>query len=80
MFSHPRSKFDLFGEMNSGKVILINAAKDLLKEQGAQIFGRFFIALIAQAAQKRAILPVNERLPTFVYIDEPRIISTGISA
>lgn len=70
MFSHPRSKLDLFGEMNSGKVILINTAKDLLKEQGSEIFGRFFIALIAQAAQERATMRESERLPTFVYIDE----------
>ncbi|MFZ5616463.1 MAG: type IV secretory system conjugative DNA transfer family protein [Pseudomonadota bacterium] len=70
MFSHPRSKLDLFAEMNAGKVVLINTAKDLLKEQGSEIFGRFFIALIAQAAQERATLPERKRLPTFVYIDE----------
>ena len=70
MFSHPKSKLDLFAEMNAGKVILINTAKDLLKEQGSQIFGRFFIAMISQAAQERATLPENERMPTFVYIDE----------
>jgi len=70
MFSHPKSKLDLFTEMNAGKVILINTAKDLLKEQGTEIFGRFFIALIAQAAQERATLHENQRLPTFVYVDE----------
>ena len=70
MFSHPRSKLDLFSEMNKGKVILINTAKDLLKEAGTEILGRFFIALIAQAAQERATLPANKRMPTFVYIDE----------
>ncbi|MEJ8574154.1 helicase HerA domain-containing protein [Microbaculum marinum] len=70
MFSHPRSKLDLYSEMNAGKVILINTAKDLLKENGTEIFGRFFIALIAQAAQERAVLPEHKRLPTFVYIDE----------
>ena len=70
MFSHPRSKLDLFAEMNAGKVILINTAKDLLKEQGTEIFGRFFIALIAQAAQERATLPAHKRTPTIVYIDE----------
>jgi len=70
MFSHPRSKLDLFTEMNAGKVILINTAKDLLKEQGTEIFGRFFIAMIAQAAQERAILHGSERVPTMVYIDE----------
>ncbi len=70
MFSHPKNKLDLFKEMNSGKVILINAAKDLLKKQGTEIFGRFFIALIAQAAAERATLPANKRMPCFVYIDE----------
>lgn len=70
MFSHPRSKLDLFAEMNAGKIILINTAKDLLKEQGTEIFGRFFIAMIAQAAQERATLPEAARMPTFVYIDE----------
>ncbi len=70
MFSHPESKLDLFSEMNAGKVILINTAKDLLKEQGTEIFGRFFIAMIAQAAQERATLPENSRMPTMVYIDE----------
>lgn len=70
MFAHPRSKLDLFAEMNAGKVILINTAKDLLKEQGTEIFGRFFIALIAQAAQERATLPERKRTPTIVYVDE----------
>lgn len=69
MFTHPKSKLDLFTEMNAGKMILISTAKDLLKENGTEIFGRFFIAMIAQAAQERAVLPVSERLPIFVYID-----------
>ncbi|MDU8913929.1 type IV secretory system conjugative DNA transfer family protein [Aestuariicoccus sp. MJ-SS9] len=70
MFSHPQSKFDMFTEMNAGKLILINTSKSLLKEQGTEIFGRFFIALIAQAAQERATLHERDRLPTLVYIDE----------
>lgn len=70
MFSHPKNKVDLFSELNAGKVILINTAKDLLKENGSEIFGRFFIAMLAQAAQERAVLPREKRLPTFVYIDE----------
>ena len=70
MFSHPKNKLDLFTEMNAGKVILINTAKELLKQTGTEIFGRFFIALIAQAAQERATLPKEKRMPTFVYVDE----------
>lgn len=70
MFSHPRSKIDLFEATGSGKIVLINTAKDLLKQDGCAIFGRFFIALLAQAAMQRAALPSHERRPAFVYIDE----------
>jgi hypothetical protein len=70
MLTNPKSKLDLFSEINAGKVILINTAKDLLKQQGTEIFGRFFLALIAQAAQERATLPPSKRLPCYVYIDE----------
>ena len=70
MFSNPQSKFDMFTELNAGKLILINTSKSLLKEQGTQILGRFFIAMIAQAAQERATLPDKDRMPAMVYIDE----------
>ncbi|MGF6428193.1 hypothetical protein [Bradyrhizobium elkanii] len=70
MFSSEHSKLDLFTELNSSKVILINSDKSLLKEQGTELFGRFFIALLLQAAQERALIEKSNRLPVFAYIDE----------
>src|SRR3954452_2878899 len=70
MFAHERNKLDLFEAMNRGSLILINTAKDLLKQEGCEILGRFFIALIAQAAQERASIPDDRRRSTFLYIDE----------
>jgi hypothetical protein len=70
MFRNKRNKLNLFEAMNRGCLILINTAKDLLKQEGTEILGRFFIALIAQAAQERASIPDERRMPTFVYIDE----------
>ncbi|MGH8277730.1 MAG: ATP-binding protein, partial [Steroidobacteraceae bacterium] len=70
MFAQKRNKLDLFEAMNDGKIILINTAKDLLKGEGSQLFGRFFIALISQAALERSTIPEDERTPTFVYVDE----------
>ncbi len=70
MFSHPRNKIDIFELLNEGKIILINTAKDLLGQEGSAIFGRFFIALIAQAAVQRAAIPAYKRQSSFVYIDE----------
>lgn len=70
MFSHPRSKVDMFGALQTGKIVLVNTSKELLGHEGASILGRFFIALIAQVAQRRAMIPQHERNPAFVYIDE----------
>ena len=70
MFANEHNKLNLFETMNRGSVILINTAKDLLKQEGCEILGRFFIALIAQAAQERAAIPDDRRRATFVYIDE----------
>lgn len=70
MFSQTRSSLDLFEAMNSGKIILINTAKDLLKEDGSQVLGRFFISMIVQAAMERATIPKDERTPCYVYVDE----------
>jgi Type IV secretion-system coupling protein DNA-binding domain len=70
MFSHAQNKVDLFSAINRGSLVLINTAKDLLKQDGCEILGRFFIALLAQATQERAAIPENRRRATFVYIDE----------
>ena len=70
MFESKRNKVNVFDSMNKGSLILIHTAKELLKQEGCEIFGRFFIALIAQATQERASMPGEHRTPTFVYIDE----------
>ena len=70
IFGNPRNKVDLFHSINTGKIILINTAKDFLTQEGATLFGRFFIALISQAALQRAAIPAHERRACFVYIDE----------
>jgi hypothetical protein len=70
MLNNERNKVDLFDAMNKGSIILINTAKDLLKQEGCEILGRFFIAIIYQAVQERAAIQEDRRRPTFVYIDE----------
>ena len=70
MFTERENKLDLFEALQGGKIILVNTAKDLLKEEGSQLFGRFFIAMLAQAIVERSTVPDADRTPTFVYIDE----------
>jgi hypothetical protein len=70
MFSQKRNKINLFEAINRGSLILIHSDKDLLKQEGCEILGRFFIALLSQAAQERASVFKGELTPAFVYIDE----------
>lgn len=70
MFMQRENKLDLYAAMNEGKIILVSTAKDLLKSDGSALLGRFFIAMIAQAALERSVIPAHRRTPTFVYIDE----------
>lgn len=70
MFAQRENKLDLFAALNRGSIILINTAKDLLKTEGSQLFGRFFVSMLSQAALERSTLQEGERTPTFVYVDE----------
>lgn len=70
MFIQKENKLDLYAAMNEGKIILVSTAKDLLKQDGSALLGRFFVAMIAQAALERSVIDEDERTPTFVYIDE----------
>lgn len=69
MFANPRNKLDLFAELQSSKVILVNTMKGLLKG-GTEPFGRFFLARLLQATEERMLLDRGSRLPVFAYIDE----------
>ncbi|HTU12431.1 MAG TPA: DUF87 domain-containing protein [Allosphingosinicella sp.] len=69
LFTSPETKVDLFAEMNRGAVILVDTAKDFLKENSAT-FGRLFISLVLQAILERAAVPAGDRKPTFIYVDE----------
>src|SRR5262249_44778672 len=70
MFSAAHTKLDMGKEMDTGSVIVIDNSKAILGDEGAEFFGRFFIALIARAAQQRAGKPPSSKKACYVYIDE----------
>ena len=69
LFTAPRTKIDLFDELNRGSIILVDTAKDFLKGSSSH-FGRIFISLVLQAVLERAVIPEHERRPTFLFVDE----------
>lgn len=70
MFAQRENKLDLFTALNDGKIIFVNTAKDLLKTEGSQLLGRFFVSMLSQAALERSTVPEARRTPTYVYVDE----------
>ena len=69
IFRAKETKLDVYEAINNGHVILINASKAYLSDE-MQVFGRFIVALVLSAIQRRQSLPKDQRLPTFFYIDE----------
>lgn len=69
LFTSPETKVDLFEQLNSGHVILIDTAKDFLKGASSH-FGRIFISLVLQAVLERASIPEQRRHPAFLIVDE----------
>lgn len=66
----PKSSFDVFDAMQSGKVILLNLSKWKMGELNSQLLGTMMVTKIKAAALRRALLPANERKDFFLYIDE----------
>jgi hypothetical protein len=67
MFMQPRNRLNLFRELQSAKVILVNtyAARNYVEQ-----FGRLILALLMQATRQRLEIDRGSRMPTYVYIDE----------
>ena len=70
MFASPNTRLKIADAMNSGKIILIDASKAVLGDEGSEFYQRFFLALILAAAQQRAKLKPDEKMPVYCYLDE----------
>lgn len=64
------TRFTFDEALDAGKIVIINNSKEKLGEQGAEFFGRFFIAQLLATAQRRSGRAQSEKKPVFCYIDE----------
>ncbi|HVX90244.1 MAG TPA: hypothetical protein VHC20_01250 [Candidatus Paceibacterota bacterium] len=70
MFASPTTRLRIAEAMNTGKIIVIDASKAVLGDEGSEFYQRFFLALILAAGQQRAKLKPEDKLPVYVYLDE----------
>ena len=70
MFASPTTRLKIGEAMNTGKIILIDASKAILGDDGSEFYQRFFLALILAAAQQRSKLRPQDKMPVYCYLDE----------
>jgi hypothetical protein len=68
MFSTTENKLDMFDCIQSGKIVLVNTSKALLKADACALFGRYMIAQTMAAVFERAA--TQHRPPAFLIVDE----------
>lgn len=65
-----RSTLNIERIMNKGQKLVVNLSKGKLGETPSSLLGSLIISAFFQAAERRAQIPYEERMPFTIYIDE----------
>ncbi len=69
IFSYPKSSFNIREIMDNQKILLIKLDKGKLKD-ASELLGSLLMAKITMSAFSRSDIPLNKRIPFYLYIDE----------
>ncbi len=70
IIGQPKSSFDLRKVMDEGKILLVNLSRGQVGEDNAAILGALMVTKIQLSAMSRANVPLEERRPFYLYVDE----------
>jgi hypothetical protein len=73
---NPEAPISFRSIMDQGGVLIVNLAKGRLGEDSANVLGSMLVATIGMAGLSRAELPVSDRRPFFLYVDEFQTFTT----
>lgn len=65
-----KSTFNIRQIMDEGKILVVNLSRGLVGEDNAAIFGALMVTKIQLAAMSRANVPLDQRRPFYLYVDE----------
>lgn len=65
-----QSAFDFRKVMDEKKILIINLSKGKLGEENSTFLGLILVPRLLAAAMSRADIPVDERVPYYMYVDE----------
>jgi hypothetical protein len=70
IFSGTENRIDFNDIINRPSILLVSTSQNALGDKGSQVFGRFIITMLRQAAMNRAVISEDKRMPYFIYVDE----------
>ena len=70
IIGQPKSTFNIRKIMDEGKILVVNLSRGLMGEDNAGILGAMMVTKIQLAAMGRADMPLDERRPFYLYVDE----------
>ncbi len=70
IIGQPRSRLDLRKIMDEGKILVVNLSRGQIGEDNASILGALMVTKIQLAAMSRANIPLDQRKPFYLYVDE----------
>ena len=73
---NPEQPISFRSIMDTGGILIVNLAKGRMGEDSANILGSMLVATIGLAGLSRAELPVSDRRPFFLYVDEFQTFTT----
>jgi hypothetical protein len=70
IIGQPKSTFNIRKIMDEGKILVVNLSRGLMGEDNAGILGAMMVTKIQLAAMGRQDMPMEERRPFYLYVDE----------
>ncbi len=70
IIGQPKSSFNIRQIMDEGKILVVNLSRGVVGEDNAAILGALMVTKIQLAAMGRANVPMEQRRPFYLYVDE----------
>ncbi len=70
IIGQPKSSFNIRQIMDERKILVVNLSRGLVGEDNASLLGALLVTKVQLAAMSRADIPVEERAPFYLYVDE----------
>ncbi len=70
IIGQPKSSFNIRQIMDERKILIVNLSRGLVGEDNAALLGALLVTKVQLAAMSRADVPVEQREPFYLYVDE----------